>query len=220
MKIALIVVAALVALAAVLAVVVPLRVRLTAKGRGQFGDTWVIAGGLELFLITVSFAAAHAAPSLVQVHVAGRRVWVRRRTGAETPEEPASHASLVDKAKRVWAEIDQRFDRKLLASFVLGLRRHLRLEHCRGQLAYATPDVAFTGMLSGALYFVAGLLSPVGSFTVTPEWEDVLRAQGDIDVAVKVWPLRAIADIAWFVARNMRKRALPAAPAVVQPAQI
>ena len=126
---------------------------------------------------------------------------------------------LVEKIERAWATLNKRFDRGQLGRYVIGLRRYVRLQHCRGHLVYATPDVAFTGMLSGALYFVAGLLSPVGSFTVTPEWEDVLRAQGDIDVAVKVWPLRAVADIAWFVARNMRKRALPAAPAVVQPAQ-
>lgn len=221
MEIALIVAVVLVAAAAVLAVVLPLRIRVTTKGRGQFGDTWVIAGGIELFLVTISFAAAHAAPSVIQVHIGKRRVWSRR---GGTPREPSGPPMtlerLVDKAQRAWAELNRRFDREQLGRYVLGLRRYVRLQHCRGHLVYATPDVAVTGMLSGALYFVAGLLSPLGRFAVTPEWEDVLRAQGDIDIAVKVWPVRAAANIAWFVARNMRRREdLAAAPAATLPAQ-
>lgn len=220
MKIALIVVAVLGAVAALLAVLLPVRVRMTSKGRGQFGDTWVIAGGLELLLVTVSFVAAHAAPSMVQVHVAGRRVWVRRGTAREPSGPPMTLERIVEKAERAWAELNRRFDREQLGRFVIGLRRHVRLQHCRGQLVYATPDVAVTGMLSGALYFVAGLLSPLGSFAVTPEWEDVLRVQGDIDIAVKVWPVRAAADIAWFVAKNMRRREeLVEAPAETLPAR-
>jgi len=220
-KIALIVVAALVLAAAILAVLLPLRIRVTTKGRGQFGDTWVIAGGLELFLMTVSFAAAHAAPSMVQVHVAGRRVWIRRG-GTQRPPAgpPMSLERLVEKAERAWAELNKRFDRDQLWRYVIGLRRYVRLKHCRGHLVYATPDVAVTGMLSGALYFVAGLLSPLGTFAVTPEWEDVLRVQGDIDIAVKVWPVRAAADIAWFVTRNMRSRdEVEEAPADTLPAR-
>lgn len=221
MKIALIVVAVFVATAAVLAVLLPLRVRVTTKGRGQFGDTWVIAGGLELFLLTVSFAAAHAAPSMVQVHLAGRRIWARR---GGTPRPPAGPPMtlerLAEKAKRAWAGLNKHFDRAQLGRYVIGLRRYVRLQHCRGHLVYATPDVAVTGMLSGALYFVAGLLSPLGTFAVTPEWEDVLRVQGDIDIAVKVWPVRAAADIAWFVTKNMRRReVVVAAPADTLPAR-
>jgi len=223
MKVAL-VIAVVFGLVALVAMLVPVRMRLTLKGRGEFGDTWVLAGGLEFLKFTVTVAAAHAADSLLQIHFFNWRVLLRRSSPKTTPSgEDARLDQAAGKLMSWQKNLEQRFDRGQLWRFVLGLRRHVRLRSFRGHLRYSTPNVAFTGVMSGALYAVAGLVAPVGQFAVVPEWEDVARADGDIDLVVWLWPARAAVSTAWFVIKNIRMRetAEPGAGAEAQavPAQ-
>jgi len=215
MKVALIVMAML-GLAAVVVVLMPVRLRMTLKGRGQFGDTWVIAGGLECFKFTISVAAAHATDRILQVHFFGWRVLVKRFEPSSQDTVDHDLSKVIDRIKKAAKYIDKRFGREQLLSFVLGLRRHVRLKTLRGNLVYCTPDVALTGMLSGVLYAFAGLASPVGQLNVIPEWEDVARAHGDIDLVIRLYPGRAVAAIAWFMIKNIRLRKTPDAGAQAQ----
>jgi hypothetical protein len=205
MKVALIVMAVL-GLAALVAALMPVRVRMTLKGRGQFGDTWVIAGGLECLKFTISIAAAHATDRILQVHFFGKRLLVKRFAPATAAAVDHDLSHVIESIRKAGKVLDKRFDREQLLSFVLGLRRYVRLETLRGNLTYCTPDVALTGMLSGVLYAIAGLASPIGQMSVVPEWEDVARANGDIDAVIRLSPGRAAAAVAWFVVNNIRLR--------------
>jgi hypothetical protein len=189
------------------ALLVPLRLRLTLKGRGQYGDTWVLAGGLECLKFTVTVAAAHATDSLLQIHFFNWRVLMRRSSPKRAPSgEDRRLDEAVGKLVGWEKDLGKRFDRRELWRFVLGLRRHARLKSFQGHFRYCTPNVAFTGMSSGALYAIAGLVAHVGQFVVVPEWDDEARADGDIDLVVKLWPVRAAVSTAWFVMKNIRMR--------------
>jgi hypothetical protein len=205
MKVALVIVAAL-ALIALVVMLLPLRLRMTLKGRGQYGDTWVIAGGLEFLKFTVTVAAAHATDRILQVHWFNWRVLLRRSSPKEPKGPELTLDQMIERVMTLRKSLEKRFDRDRLWRFVFGLRRHVRLRSFQGHLYYSTPDVAWTGMSSGILYAIAGLVSPFGQFAVVPEWEDVASARGDLDLVVRLWPARAAAATAWFVARNIRLR--------------
>jgi hypothetical protein len=198
-------------LIALLAVLLPVRVRATLKGRGQFGDTWVIAGGLELLKFTVSVAAAHATERILQVHFFSWRVLTRRWSPEQGEKPDAELGELFDKLKVARGKLERYFDRDQVWRFVLGLRRYARVKRFEGNLTYCTPDVALTGVLSGALYAIAGLAAPIGSFAIVPEWEDVARARGEVDLVVRLQPGRAVVATAWFVMKNIRLRERAAA---------
>jgi hypothetical protein len=203
MKVAL-VIAAVFGLIAFLAVIMPVRLRLTLKGRGQFGDTWVVAGGLECLGFTVTVAAAHAAQGMLQVHLFNRRLLLRRSRPIESTEQDTRPSQTMQSIMDWRATLEKRFDRDLLLRFVLGLRQHASIKSFNGHFKYCTPNVAWTGMLSGVLYAIAGLVSPVGQFVIIPEWDDYARAEGDVDMVVRLWPGKAAVAIAWFVTRNIR----------------
>lgn len=205
MKIALIVVG-LLGLIAMLAMLIPVRVRATLKGRGQYGDTWVLAGGLEFLKLTVTVAAAHASDGLLQVHFWRWRLLMKQWSLERVIGPELSFDELMKKLEAGRKLLERRFDWDQLRRFVLGMRRYMRMTSLKGNLKYCTPDVAVTGVISGALYAIAGLLSPAGELAIVPEWEDVARAQGDISVVFRLWPGRAAAATAWFVMRNMRLR--------------
>ena len=206
MKVAL-VMAVVFGVLALVALLMPVRLRMTLKGRGRYGDTWVIAGGLECLKFTVTVAAAHAADSLLQIHFFNWRVLMRRSSPkrASTGEDVRLDEA-VGKLIGWRKTLEQRFDPAQLRRFVLGLRRHARLRSFQGHLRYSTPNVAFTGVTSGALYAIAGLVSHIGQLVVVPEWDDEARADGDIDLVVWLWPVRAAVCTAWFVMKNIRLR--------------
>jgi hypothetical protein len=208
-------IAALATLCVVLAVVLPVRLRLTVRGAGQLGTTWAIASGVQLLFLTVSVAAAHGALSVLQVHAFGRQVLRRspilgrgRKPPPVAPSEPPVASKpfgwndLVAYKEKIerWFDLDRLFD------FACGLRRRVRLAAFDGSLSYATSDLAFTGLLSGLLYALAGLVSPIGRFQVVPEWETVDRMQGDLHMVIAMWPLRVLIDTVVFVVKNIKVR--------------
>jgi hypothetical protein len=189
---------------ALAAILLPLRVRVTAKGRGTYGDTWVLAAGVECWPVTLSVAAAHAAERVLQLHVGSRPIL--RRTSLQPAQPAKPEASTTQRLQFLRAWIQRHFDLGDLIDFTVRLTRYVRLKCCRGRLIYSTPDVSVTGMLSGLLYVVTGLLSPLGQFEITPEWDSVARAEGDFDLVVRFWPVQIAVATVLFVIRNVRLR--------------
>jgi hypothetical protein len=218
------VVAGLLVAALVAAMLAPVALRISVKGRGEWGKSWVVAAGIECWLLTVSVALAHEADSVVQLHLGGlrlaRRSPIVRPAASGARVEPRRRTTLED-AKALRSRVERWFDLDALWQFVRDLRRRARLTKLEGRLKYATPDLAWTGMISGVLYMTAGLASPLGTLQVEPEWEESARAEADLDVAFKLWPGRALWDAVVFVVKNVKLRERPpvAAPPAQEPAR-
>lgn len=189
---------------------VPIRVSLSFKGHGEFGKFWAFAAGAQLGFITVSYADAQGIDSVFQVHVFSRRVIYISPFGSRVVDRIDEHkptfGELKEKLPRLRDRIERWFDLADLLHFFLDLRRYVRMERFNGRLGYATPDVALTGMLSGGLYTMAGLMSPFGVFHVEPQWVDVAKAEGKLDAAFKFYPLRMLLFAIVFTLKKIKIR--------------
>ncbi|MFW5739003.1 MAG: hypothetical protein ACOC1F_01410 [Myxococcota bacterium] len=195
----------------VVAMFIPLRLALTAKGHGEFGKFWAFAAGGQLWFVTVSYANALGIDSIIQVHVFNRRVVhissLRRKLKEEVDErKPTSFAELKEKWRRLREKIERRLELKDVLRFVVGLLRQVRMERFQGKFSYATPDVALTGVLSGSLFTLAGLLAPFGVLRVEPQWVDVAKAAGNFDVAFRFYPARMVLFATVFAIKNIKLR--------------
>jgi len=203
-----------IALAIVVAVIavasIPFRLAFTVKGHGEFGKFWAFAFGGRLWFITVSYADAQGLDSIFQVHLFRWRIVHISPFGSRVVDKIDEHRpsleELKDKVPRWRDQLERWFDLRDLLRFVLDLRHHIRMERFQGRLSYATPDVALTGMLSGSLFTLAGLLAPFGNLQVEPQWVDVAKAAGNLDVAFRFNPTRIVLFAISFIIRKIKLR--------------
>ena len=189
----------------------PLRIHMTLRGKGEWGQLWVIAAGVQVAGVTISYAAASEIDSVLQVHVFGLRVLRKSpvRFKKSEKKESAKERSLDDwmqEAKSLRARIERWIELDDLLSGALGLRSYVKVPRLEGMVGYATPDYATTGMLLGVLYSVAGLFVPLGRLQVEPIWEQRATVHGDMKLEVRLWPVRAIAYLLLFAAKNVNFR--------------
>lgn len=189
---------------------VPVRLRVKAKGHGELGKAWAFAVGAEFWVVRFTMAAAHGVDGVLQLHVAQKRVVHlspirKRKLPAPAPAPDDAQAAL-----RVWrarlAKVERWFELDQVVAFLVRQLAHVRVHHLEGNLVYSTPDVAYTGMICGVLYSMAGLMAPFGQLRVEPKWDDVASAQGDIDLAFRVWPGRILLNAMMFTMRNIKLR--------------
>ena len=204
------VVAALVVLAIALAITVPITLHIHAQGKAN-SSAWQFGGALDIWPWTIGVAAAARAGFVLQIQLAGRRVLLWRPSAtakkpSPKPEKPREPWTL-DRASKLWRDIERWLDIQDTLRFLLGMHSYARLIQCKGKLTYSTSDVAWTGMLLGALYGFAGLAAPVGQFDIEPVWDDELHAEGNINTTVRLWPGRAVAAVVYFLLTNMKWRA-------------
>jgi hypothetical protein len=191
--------------------VIPVRLALSVKGHGEFGKYGAFALGARLWFVTVAYADAFGADSLFQVLVFGQRVFHRSPVGKqqvvdEADEHKMTLKELLDKAP-IWRDkVERWIDLGDVLRFVVDLRHHIRMERLNGRLSYATPDVAVTGMISGSLFTMAGLLAPFGVFLVEPQWVDVAKAAGNLDVVFRFYPTRIVLYAIVFAFKNIKLR--------------
>jgi hypothetical protein len=208
---------ALVLLGVLIVLIRPWHLRLSVKGRGEFGKFWVIALGAELGYVTATFADAHGIDSVFQVHVFGRRVFHASPAMQKVADVIEDEIPDLDKKMpRLRKRVERWFDLgDLLRYVVIDLRRQIRMDRLNGRLVYSTPDVALTGILSGQLYTIAGLLSPFGSLVVEPQWVDVAKIEGNISLAFRFSPAGVLLNALVFTFKKikLRQRQADAAPA-------
>lgn len=190
--------------------VIPLRLELTVKGHGEFGKYWAFALGGRLWFVTVGYADALGADSVLQVLVFNHRVIHISPFGKRVVDEIEEHRptlkELMDKLPRWRDKVERWIDLGDVLRFFVDLRHQIRMERLNGRLSYATPDVAVTGMLSGSLFTMAGLLAPFGVFQVEPQWVDVAKAAGNLDVVFRFYPTRIVLYVIVFAFRNIKLR--------------
>jgi Kef-type K+ transport system membrane component KefB len=195
---------------AVIAVLVPVRLRLKIKGQGEVGKTWAIAGGAELSLVTVSIAIAQGLDGVLQVHVYRWRVLhvtpFGRFLSGSIQARRMARDELREKFNELRNRVDRRFGLRAALRFVFSQRRWVVLEKLHANLVYSTHDVALTGMLLGQLYTIAGLLAPWGQLRVEARWIDVASADANLDVVVRLYPVRVALDVLMFAIRNIKLR--------------
>ena len=203
------------------AVLVPIGFECTVKGAGEFGKTWSAAAAVRIALVTVSAAAAQGVDGIVQVHVLGWRVFRRspitssqpaqqitQKPSAEKPsaEKPSTSplAWLTKRAPRYYERVTRRVRIGDLPETLWGLRRFVRRAKLDGHLRYATPDVAVTGMIAGGLFSLAGLLSPWGTFSVEPLWQDEAKIDSKLHIKMRIYPGRIAVTLLWYVLTHWR----------------
>jgi hypothetical protein len=190
-------------------IVAPVRLEVSIKGQDEFGKFWTVAMDGQLLFFTVSFAMAYGIDSVFQLHLFDRRLFrsspVKRKGPTSEPASPSLEVML-QKARRLRREVERWFDLDDLLVFAVDLRHRVRMERLNGQLSYATPDLAMTGILLGSLYSFAGLFAPFGSFHIEPLWVDVAKASGNLELAFRFYPGRMVLDAIVFTFKKIKLR--------------
>ncbi len=202
--------AAVVLVLIVVTTVVPLRVCATARGKGEWGKTWVLAGGLEVLGFTLSVAAAHGVEHVVQLHFSRWRL--HRRTfslrSRDRPKDPKP-IDLMANLNAFEKSVERWFDIAKLRTFAWTLRRFIKLKRFDGRLVYGLEDFALTGMSLGFFYTLAALAVPVGTFRVDPIWDEVTKGDGNVRLEVRLWLVRTLMSIVFFTIKNIKLRKPP-----------
>lgn len=196
----------------VLVTLSPLALEASVKGQGEAGKTWFFAVTMRWLFVTLKVRFAQGTPSMLDVRMFDRRVMHRSPIREVDEEKQAAESEMppLEKLRETGEKIERWFDLDALKSFGWGLlRRRVRLTKVRGTITYCTPDVAVTGMISGFLYTLAGVLGPFGELRIEPQWEAVMRASASLDIAVRTWPVLAMFDFLIFALKNIRLRKRP-----------
>ena len=194
-----------VAAAALVVMLAPVRIELSAKGQWEQNQHWVLGVGIRLLLCTVSFAAAQNAKSMLQLRFLNLRLYSHSPSRKSVSNETMPSLEELDaKLHRAESRVSRWFDIDGIFAFAVSLRRQIRMQRFSGRLSYSTPDVAITGMLAGALYTVAGLLAPFGSFFIEPRWDDFAQASGQFNIACKVYPGQMLLRAFAFALKNIK----------------
>jgi hypothetical protein len=180
---------------------VPLRLTLSARGRGDPSGAWALAGAAQLGPLIGTAVAARGVPGLVELRLLGR-IMYRRELGEAVfgrAEGPQPRPALKS-AETAYGKVDS------FASFVMRERRFLRFEILEVDVDYSFVDVALTGQLMAALYAVGGALPSKIVLRQHVSWESTDRMSLAVSSRIKLWLGLLLVDSALFVIRSNRVR--------------
>jgi hypothetical protein len=212
---------AIVALAGVLVAVallllfVPVRLLVSAQGRGDPSGAWALAAGGQLGPFVASGVGARGVTPRVELRLFGRKVWSTElgELFAPTPESAESSERRFDHAVEVararYSRLERWFDPMEVGLWLLDERRRLRVDRMVVELRYSFQDVALTGKIMAAVYVLSGLLPPQLELRQEVSWESVDRASAALDGRIKLRPGLILVDSALFVLRRVKLRKRP-----------
>jgi hypothetical protein len=202
---------------ALLVLFVPLRVIVSAQGRGDPSGAWAFAAGGQLGPLVASGLGARGVTPRVELRLFGRKVWGKALTdliGAgeegEGGRERLDRAQALAKAR--YTRLERWFDPGELGLWLFGERRRVRVDRMVVELRYSFQDVALTGKMLGAVYVLSGLLPPQLELRQEVSWESVDRASAVLDGQIKLWPGLILVDSVLFMVRNVKVRKRPPEP--------
>jgi hypothetical protein len=196
---------------AVIALVVPLRLIVSAQGRGDPSGAWAFAAGGQVGPLVASGVGARGVPPRVELRLFGRKLWGKALAELATSgEDDGDGRKQLDRARAGYAKVERWFDPADLGLWLLGERRRVRIDRMVLELRYSFQDVALTGKMLGAVYVLNGLLPPELELRQEVSWESVDRASAVLDGQIKLWPGLILVDSALFMLRNVRIRKRPA----------
>ncbi len=193
---------------AVVCVLAPLRVEVSAQGRGEPSGAWALAGGVEVGPLAMTALGAQGVEASVQVFAFGRQLW-KRPLGVLFARERDPEKSGPPLAER-WRSFERWLDPVETLGFVLSERRRVRVVRLEADLRYSFADIALTGKLLGALYALGALLPPQVVLRQAPSWESLDRGSLALSGRIKVWPGLLFLDTLSWLARHLRFRRRPA----------
>jgi hypothetical protein len=186
-----------------LSLLLPLRVELSLRARGDPSGAWAVAGGVEITVVALSGVAARGVPASVAAHLLGKQIWSRRLS--ELGAKPdTDERGFVDKQKARYAELERWFDPVDLALFALGERRRFRIEKLDIDVDFSFADVATTGKMLAGLYALSGALPPPIAIRPRPSWDSVDRAEVALSGRIRLMPGLLLVDLGLFVVRNVK----------------
>jgi hypothetical protein len=192
-------------------VLVPIRITLSLRGRGDPSGAWAVAGGAQLGPLAVSGVAARGVPASLGAHAFGRKLWQRELAELvrAKPEQKKAERRLIDRYKK----LERWFDPLDLALFLLEEKRRVRIEALEIDVIYSFEDVALTGKVLAALYVLSGVLPPPIVIRPLPTWESVDKADLAMSGSIRLRPGLVLVESAWFVVRRVKlKRRRVVAP--------
>lgn len=194
----------------VLALLVPLRLELSAEARAEPDGGWAAAGGVALGPIALSSVGARGVPASMHVFVFGKRRFSRELSDAgdelgdaaveaESDEaEPEREARRPGRLRRwLWERVDP-FDG---LAWLLGERRRLRWE-LDVDVSYSFRDVAMTGKLLAGVYVLTPFLPHGVRLKQTPVWESVDRGALQASGTVRIFAGLVLWDLIWYMLRQ------------------
>jgi hypothetical protein len=186
------------------ALLVPLRVELSAEARADPGGQWAIACGAGFGPLALSAVSARGVPASVHVFVFGkRRVSHDLGDGDDdaTTDEAATDEHEPPRRRKRWARLRRSIDPIDAFAWVLGERRRVRWR-LDVDVSYSFRDVALTGKLLGAGYVLAPLLPSGITLRQSPSWESADRAALQASGNVRIFAGLVLCDLIWYMLRR------------------
>lgn len=181
---------ALVVVAAVALLVLPVKVVVSLQARGEPDGGYAIAGGGQVGPFATTFVMARQVPVQLDVRVFGRRLLQRQRPAKALKEAASGELS-------GW--LKRRLDPVDVALFLLDERRRIALDRLDIDIDYSFKNVALTGQLLAALCALSAVLPPRVQLHQHPSWDLAGRATLSLDGRLRVWPGLFIIDTLRFL---------------------
>lgn len=199
------------------------RLEATVKARTQGRIS--LAAGASFAGVSASAAAILGGPGVVAVHFRSRELF--RKTASEVtldallafvdqklsePPEPETRVGRWAARAKEWALA--RTDVAGLPGLGLAILGDLRDPAISGSLVCGFSDPGTTGKAAAVLYPVAGVVAPLGDFSIQMDWSGRNRIDGDLEASCGVVPARILREVARFTRRHvsLRRRPVPQTP--------
>lgn len=179
-----------------------------------------LAAGASLLAFSASAAAILGGPGVVAVHFRSRELWRKQTADASLdallawidgklsePEEPPSRAARMVARAKEW--LFARTDMGELPALGGRILLDLRDLDFGGSLVCGFADPGTTGKAAALLYPLAGVLAPLGRFTIELDWSGRTRLDGGAELAFAFVPARILSALARFGARHVHPMRTP-----------
>ncbi len=199
------VVASIVVIGLVVGTLIPWRLALALRARGDAQGAWALAGGAELLACATTVAAARGTPLIVDVRAFGR-TWLRRLFPPAEPPPPPKRPAKITPARPLaeryarWARVVDPLD---LLLFLTSERRRLAVRDLDASVSLGLADVALAGEIAGLLTLLSALGSPFGRLRHEIDWSGREHVEASLSLSLRFSPALLAWDTARFLARAL-----------------
>lgn len=195
------------------------RVEATFKATTQASRV-SLAAGASVLAFSASAAAILGGPGVIAVHFRSRELWRKQTADAsldallawlderlsKSEEPPSRAARMIGRAKE-W--LLARTDTEELPALGGRVVLDLRDLDFGGSLVCGFADPGTTGKAAALLYPLAGVLAPLGRFTIELDWSGRTRLDGGAELSFGVVPVRVLLALARFGVRHIHPTRTP-----------
>lgn len=195
----------------VVGTLIPWRLGLALRARGDAQGAWAVAGGAELLAFAATGAAARGTPMIVELRAFGRSL-LRRLFPPDgpppppkAPAKPEPKVSLVERYRRL-SRVADPVD---LLIFLVSERRRLSVRDVEASVCLGLADAALAGEIAGVLMVISALSSPFGRLDHQIDWSGREHVEASLSLSLRFSPALLVWDTARFLARAQWQRRFP-----------